>query len=512
VFLHELKPKDVKDKRLPDPCMEGTREDVFAEIDAWIDDLDAPNILWLKGFPGTGKSAIAMSTMQRLTRSRRLGSAFFFERDNATQKSAPMLWRCVASDLAQRYPCLRSVIVRKLRDHEVDPSKAHVPLLFEHLIEAPLRSCGNNDIPRGHLPVVIVDALDECGGLEAARSRDREWLLDTVALWSRLPPSFKLIVTSRDEKDIRSKLLPLKHVSFTLWTGSGHDQQTYHDIRAFLASQFERIARNYPSMTSDWPGAYIIEELTERAGGLFIWATTMIRFIDQGHPEEQLDNVQTGVVGGDLYDLYKNILNTAFGPHMSVGLADGFKAITGTIILAKTPLSPNNLTSLLEVTPITLDYVRNRLQSVLDDDGGVLRFLHQSFVDFLCSPSCPQTIAFQHDAQSRNLAISTVKTMENHLRFNICQFPSSYLRNDQVPNLDRVIAERIPYHVAYSCWFWAHHVAATPVDHELLERVKSFLQAYFLYWLEVMSITRRLSAALEALRQVAVWSTVRLSP
>jgi hypothetical protein len=113
--------------------MEGTREDVFTEIDAWIDDLDQPNILWIKGFPGTGKSAIAMSTMDRLTRSCRLGSAFFFKRDNATQKTAPALWRSVASDLAHHYPYLRSVIVRKLRDHEVDPSNLTI-------VRAPYRS------------------------------------------------------------------------------------------------------------------------------------------------------------------------------------------------------------------------------------------------------------------------------------------------------------------------------------------------------------------------------------
>jgi hypothetical protein len=264
-------------------------------------------------------------------------------------------------------------------------------------------------------------------------------------------------------------------------------------------------------MSSDWPGACIIDELTKKAAGLFIWATTIIRFIDQGDPEEQLDSIQTRVVGSDLYDLYKNILNTAFGPDPSVDLAGRFKTITGVIILAKTPLSPNELSPLLEIKPIALEYVRNALQSVLDHDGGALRFLHQSFVDFLRSPSCPQTLAFQHDAQSRNLAISAVKTMENHLRFDICQFPSSYLRNDQVPNLDRVVAEKIQGHVAHSCWFWARHVAGTPVDRELSKRVKSFLEINFLYWLEVMSITKRLGAAAEALRQVTIWNAVGLA-
>jgi hypothetical protein len=193
---------------------------------------------------------------------------------------------------------------------------------------------------------------------------------------------------------------------------------------------------------------------------------------------------------------------------MSVGMADGFKTTTGAIILAKTPLSLNNISLLLEIKPTTLHFVRNALQSVLDPDGGVLRFLHQSFVDFLRSPSCPQTLAFQHDEQSRNFAISAINTMENHLRFDICQFPTSYWRNDQVPNLDCLIVERIPSHVAYSCWFWAHHVVATPAHHELLKRVESFLEADFLYWLEVMSLTKRLGAASEALQQVVIWSMV----
>ena len=37
-------------------CMEGTRKGVFKEIDGWLDDDYAPNILWVSGSPGSGKS------------------------------------------------------------------------------------------------------------------------------------------------------------------------------------------------------------------------------------------------------------------------------------------------------------------------------------------------------------------------------------------------------------------------------------------------------------------------
>ena len=38
--------------------MEGTRKGVFKEIDGWINDFGAPNVLWVSGCPGSGKSAI----------------------------------------------------------------------------------------------------------------------------------------------------------------------------------------------------------------------------------------------------------------------------------------------------------------------------------------------------------------------------------------------------------------------------------------------------------------------
>jgi hypothetical protein len=48
-------------------CMDGTREDIMAKIDEWCDDLDASsNILWISGFLGVGKSAIARKLATRL--------------------------------------------------------------------------------------------------------------------------------------------------------------------------------------------------------------------------------------------------------------------------------------------------------------------------------------------------------------------------------------------------------------------------------------------------------------
>src|ERR1700677_1202953 len=91
--------------------MEGTRRDIFARIDDWVADPGAPNILWIKGYPGVGKSAIASSLVDQLHLSKRLGSNFFFQRERATVMTPNALWRVIAYDLARQYASIRRHLV-----------------------------------------------------------------------------------------------------------------------------------------------------------------------------------------------------------------------------------------------------------------------------------------------------------------------------------------------------------------------------------------------------------------
>ena len=43
--------------------MPGTREDVLSLIKTWVHDLDEPNIFWLSGSPGSGKTTIASTVI-----------------------------------------------------------------------------------------------------------------------------------------------------------------------------------------------------------------------------------------------------------------------------------------------------------------------------------------------------------------------------------------------------------------------------------------------------------------
>ncbi|KAG8820109.1 hypothetical protein FRC19_009155, partial [Serendipita sp. 401] len=181
----------------PLECAEGTRVGVLAACKDWSMGINTPNILWIKGHPGGGKSAIASSLVKELgIKKDRLGSSFFFQRQNATTMTTNALWRTVAYDLA-RHPTIRKSLATKMKKEEIDLETPNIDILFQQLVQDPLTKIGNISIEQS--PIIIIDALDECGGLEGQRSKDRQDLLRTLDSWSKLPRNFKLIVTSREE-------------------------------------------------------------------------------------------------------------------------------------------------------------------------------------------------------------------------------------------------------------------------------------------------------------------------
>jgi hypothetical protein len=56
-----------------------------------------------------------------------------------------------------------------------------------------------------------------------------------------------------------------------------------HDIREFFEHELSRITRSRPFLHG-YPDAWVVKRLVYRADGLFIWAATVCRFINEGGP------------------------------------------------------------------------------------------------------------------------------------------------------------------------------------------------------------------------------------
>jgi hypothetical protein len=483
--------------------MEGTRQDILTVVKEWMADCDAPNILWLKGHPGVGKSAIAMSIVEHLRDLKRLGSSFFFQRQEATVTTPSALWRSVAYNLARQHPGVRARIIAALATDESITTTFNVEKLFQQLIFEPLTA--TDDIPDGRMPIFVIDALDECGGLGGQYSDARRSLIKTLKRWASFSGKFKLLVTSRGESDIEQFFSTTNHYLHDIRTGHTVDHQSFEDVRKFLKHEFQEIAAGYSSsLQSDWPGDQAIEKLTSRAAGLFIWARTVVKFVTRGDPPEQLSRVLEGGGTGDIDALYALILNASF-PEPTEKVIKTFRSVIGTIILAKRPLPVGSVTQLLAVDPWTVEHICKALHSVLGH-GAVLSLIHQSFVDFVVDPRrCPPMFLISRDQEQRTLTLACLQTMTKELKFNICELETSCAANTEIGSLDKLVDLKIPDALQYSCMHWSSHLClhSNAASAEVTALLDEFLTGPRpLYWIEVMSLMGKVPTAVSALREI----------
>jgi hypothetical protein len=149
-----------------------------------------------------------------------------------------------------------------------------------------------------------------------------------------------------------------------------------------------------------------------------------------------------------------------------------------------------------------------RMRSVLDTQV-LLRVSHQSFSDFLLDENvCPRTFHIKPDRWNQALSIACLNTMRTDLKFNICGLNSSYLRNSEVSDLASRVESCIHPELSYSCLFWTEHLSESEHNDELYSGIQDFLDNRFLYWLEVLSLCRRMNQSSGILKLLIDWMVV----
>ena len=99
------------------PCMKGTRIAILQRIEDEINKVGEHNVIWIRGSPGVGKSALAASISTRLQDQGRRVIPFRFDRTESTRITTEALWRVVACDLARWYPSLRQHLAKGIEGH-----------------------------------------------------------------------------------------------------------------------------------------------------------------------------------------------------------------------------------------------------------------------------------------------------------------------------------------------------------------------------------------------------------
>jgi hypothetical protein len=387
-------------------CLEGTRQEIIGKILEWIDGGGDQPICWLNGAAGSGKSAISRSVAQLCEESGRLCASFLFFRGAGRRSKITDFISTIAYSMVLSVPATRPYVENVLqRDHHI-LHRSH-ERQFRNLIIEPIRSVTLPLLPM----VIVVDALDECDDKRAITE-----FIDIVARafrGHRMPLPLRFFFTSRVEEHIRSMFATSPALGLT-YRLSLQEFSADDDIRTFLRSHFASIYqqkhRLIGNISLPWPSQRDLDELVEKSAGSFIFAFTLINFVNDGSdlPHRKLQAALQSHSGLD--PLYTQVLQSASHSHH-------FTRVLQTVTTIPEPVSIIDLACLLQIEGGDVILALQGVQSIImvsEDDEQLVRLFHTSLRDFLTTRARSQHLFIDPVTCHLSVAIDCLAVMTAH--------------------------------------------------------------------------------------------------
>ncbi|KAH7338734.1 quinon protein alcohol dehydrogenase-like superfamily [Rhizoctonia solani] len=482
-------------------CTAETRETIHQTLADWATDPTSARVYWMSGMAGTGKTTIAYSFCEWLERTNRLGASFFCSRISATCRSLARIVPTVAYQLARYSSAFRTSLCIALSENP-DAGSLNVGQQFEKLVHHPILEA-EAAIPDG--VVIVIDALDESDDPYSVHL-----LLDTLLKHAEHIP-VKFFVSSRPDYVIRDRMMSQEGTSRSVFHLHDIEQSIVEeDIRKYLTESL--------SSMSPPPSPQQIEALAERAGMLFIYAATVVRYI---HPkvipvnsgarlEAMLKSMRTveGKVDNkykELDLLYATVLEAAFNEDLDTDENECIQRVLWAAVCAREPMTATTIAILVNTSEAQVWASLQSLRSVLHvpEDSGPISVLHASFPEYMLDKSRSKGFHCDESKSNEILALHCFRVMKSELRFNICQLTSSYLTDDQVEDLDTRVAQYISPTLSYACRHWGNHLLVAPALDSTRDTLIDFLSDCLLFWMEVQTWLRRMNNSQdEAMKQL----------
>ena len=489
--------------------------DILKRIYGWAQDFssNSPSVFWLTGEAGSGKSTIAYSLARHFDGQEAdeeedegegdalqdvpkiLGANFFCSRQFEETRLKKNIIPAIVDQLARNSQSYADALLKANNFDSVNTTSKQMKDL---LVDPWMQSVSEHRAETSSL-LVIVDALDEIedrGGSaflkELLRMTEKSHL-----------QGLKFFITSRPDADL-AKLCS----SFTSDAVCALYDVPTDTVKADIATYLQE---KLPKLR----GMPVINELMRQADGLFIFAATAVRYITPRPKMLKREQVRllgelgihadgsTGLRNANaspIDALYKQVMFTAFGGLNDNLLQDRLYALH-TLLCTQERVSTSVAGELHSEDPEMAELVElvvEELHAVLHVKEDRVLWYHASFPDFIFSQERSGNVLLSTDsrvvdmhcdeaAQHARLAHSCFRIMKSHLRFNICDLPSSFLLDSEVSNLKDRIRANIGEGLRYSCLHWAQHFAQASSGDGRRE-IGDFLQLGVLFWIEAMNL------------------------
>ncbi|KAJ7634397.1 hypothetical protein FB45DRAFT_1025347 [Roridomyces roridus] len=251
--------------RPDDPaCHPGTRDEILKTIDG---PLSSPQIARYSGFT----AALASGDLPLLNSSRPAATL----EDNWAAPFSSEAMRTV--EAGENFQTDRLVLNKSMG------------LQLEALIVEPFTKAA----AMSSRPVLVVDGLDECDD-HAVQIKLVKAFISFIRAGR---PPVHILICSRSEPHIREIILAANNSDICRDHAIRPDATAYADVRRFLTHGFARLGTVYAArgiaLENNWPGYEVMNQLVDRASGTFIYASTVLRYIDDeySHPVDRLNAV-----------------------------------------------------------------------------------------------------------------------------------------------------------------------------------------------------------------------------
>ncbi|PPQ90908.1 hypothetical protein CVT25_007869, partial [Psilocybe cyanescens] len=522
LFLDRLKPSDIahhnyllegEEGRLlrREVCIPGTRVRILDDIVTWAKDtsLESPNVYWLFGHAGSGKTTLAYTIARRFefagdsSDTIFLGGNFFCSRQFDKTRLSKYIIRTIVYHLALKCKPFSDALIGSGRLEIITQS---ISTQLDGLLFGPWQESQRAYTSTQPHYLIVIDALDEIDGTGGS-----DFLRELVNVINKKSAEclsgLKFFVTSRSDKDLvthvnsleRKQLYRLQDVK---------EEEAHADVATYLRVSLPHLV-----------DSVIMDRLVDNAAGLFIYAATVVRYVEGYAQDEHAERLSTLLVSGStnpqsqeetlLDKLYHQILSDA---------RDRFKSnyylnILHTFLCCAEPTSTSLVAELLRssqkasLTPSIVDGVLKSLHAVLYTENNKVFSYHKSFSDFIfdCAPS-KEPFRCDKAKHHQLLTDSCFRVMEG-LRFNIANIPSSFIFDCDNRALAGEVERNIPPVLSYSCRNWDHHLSATEPTklNPLHKMLAEFLQLRTLFWIEAMNLLHSRGRCYSMLQTAREW-------
>ncbi|KAF0320284.1 ankyrin repeat-containing protein, partial [Colletotrichum asianum] len=468
--------------------------------------------LWIRGDPGKGKTMLMCGIIEGLETDivGEMCYYFFCQATDSRLNTATAVIRGLIHHLTRQHPWIlsnvreRYDIVGKTLFEDANAWHALSEILLASFQDSRLEGV-----------IIVIDALDEC-------VTDRGKLLGFIRASSK--SLIKWIVSSRNFPDIREALenkSPETEFSISL-----EDQQDRisSTIQKYIKKNIEELASK--KQYDDSTRAKVESHLSRNANNTFLWVALVC---------QKLGEIQGWRVEMVLHSLPKGL--TALYRRMLYDisiLGDGIlpKKVLAILSVLERPVTLLELPFIMEL-PSHISENTSFVEGLLEDCGsflilrdGVVRFVHQSAVDFL------QDEDFMQNEQSEGLSgVADRHHAVFHHSLSVL-YQSGTLKRDiyglEEPgsDLDDITLPE-PHQLAclkYSCVHWVDHLRIWMIapkkkrsrtmsseleggmfldDLDIIRKIHGFLRAKFLYWIEAFILFGHISKGIQAIQKLS---------